>query len=602
MKFGPKLITIFLCISIIPMIFLMILSFSEFSDNLVKEQQNKVESIINAEESDINHLIILRQEQAKMIAGTFLPRQLDSSGVNDPKTIENIQTHIDSIYEEITLAPTSNYDVIDTRSAIDIIGIWDKDGTIVANTQRDLIGKKMPDIFLEQVRKSGTYFAGFQNDPLTDRNFLIFLESIRDWEDGEFAGVVLLKIRAEILNNITTQSGYSSGNLGDTGELYLVDSDYFLITESRFTGDAILNENAKSNVIVDCFNGLETSGQYTNFRGSDVLGVTKYLHDQDWCLVGEAGVEEVYEPITALRNEIILVLLTIIGIVAVIAIFFAGTISKPILKLTGLADKISEGDLDFRVKVQGKDELGHLTERMNETSKTLKNSLNEKEDFVAMITHDLKQPLVPIAGNAEMLKNPKVGELNEMQKECVEEIQANASRQLAMIDNLVSAQKIGAGAMTYEIEDISSKEILAECIKTHTPAMTDKNLKYFDSSTIDVKIKGDNRRIQEAFTNLILNAHDFVPDNGNIEIGVTDGEKEATFFVKDDGEGIPKEKQDQLFKKYGQVKSDAKRKFGGTGLGLAVSQELVNGMGGKIGVESEEGKGSTFFFTIPKAG
>jgi len=77
--------------------------------------------------------------------------------------------------------------------------------------------------------------------------------------------------------------------------------------------------------------------------------------------------------------------------------------------------------------------------------------------------------------------------------------------------------------------------------------------------------------------------------------------KKLRFFVKDDGEGIPKEKQDQLFKKYGQVKSDAKRKFGGTGLGLAVAQELVEGMGGKIWLESDVGKGTTFFFTIPKA-
>jgi len=131
--------------------------------------------------------------------------------------------------------------------------------------------------------------------------------------------------------------------------------------------------------------------------------------------------------------------------------------------------------------------------------------------------------------------------------------------------------------------------------------MEDKKIEYFDSSTINVKVKGDNKRIQESFTNLIQNAHDFVPQDGKIEIGINDGEKEATFFVKDNGEGIPKEKQDKLFKKYGQVKSDAKRKFGGTGLGLAVTQELVEGMKGKIWLESEVGKGSTFFFTIPKA-
>ena len=194
-----------------------------------------------------------------------------------------------------------------------------------------------------------------------------------------------------------------------------------------------------------------------------------------------------------------------------------------------------------------------------------------------------------------MLGNPKMGEHNETQKECVDEISANARKQLSMIDNLVSAQKLGLGAMKYDLEELSTKNILKECIKTHTPAMTDKDIEYFDSSTADVTIKVDNRRIQESFTNLILNAHDFVPQDGKIEIGVNDGEKEVTFYVKDNGEGIPKEKQDKLFKKYGQVKSDAARKFGGTGLELDVSQQLVEGMGSKIWLESEEGKGANFF-------
>ena len=224
----------------------------------------------------------------------------------------------------------------------------------------------------------------------------------------------------------------------------------------------------------------------------------------------------------------------------------------------------------------------------------------EKEEFVAMITHDLKQPLVPISGNAEMLMNPKMGELNEMQKECVNEIRGQASLQLSMIENLVSAQKLGAGSMKYDIEELSTKNILNDCIKTHSPIMSDKHIEFFDSSTVDVKILADRRRLLESFTNIIQNAHDFVSQDGKIEIGVNDGGEEATFFVKDDGEGIPKEKQEKIFKKYGQVESKAQRKFGGTGLGLAVSKELIEGMKGKIWFESEVGKGTTFLFTIPK--
>jgi len=135
--------------------------------------------------------------------------------------------------------------------------------------------------------------------------------------------------------------------------------------------------------------------------------------------------------------------------------------------------------------------------------------------------------------------------------------------------------------MKYDIDEISTKGILDDCIKIHSPIMSDKNIEYFNSSTIDVIVMADKRRVLESLTNIIQNAHDFVPQDGKIEIGATEGDKEVTFFVKDNGEGIPKDKQDRIFKKYGQVESKAQRKFGGTGLGLAVSQELVEGMKGK---------------------
>ena len=319
--------------------------------------------------------------------------------------------------------------------------------------------------------------------------------------------------------------------------------------------------------------------------------------------------------------NVIIISIGLAFIAMIFGYFMKQSIISPLKKLTDVSVKIAKGDFDNKIEVKGNDEIYELSQSMKKMQESIKISFeNEqelfiakqqfevddtvakaKEEFVAMITHDLKQPLVLISGYADMLRNSQMVELNEMQKEYLDEILVNARHQLSMIDNLVSAQKLGAGAIKYDIEELSSKAILNDCINIHTPIMSDKKIEYFDSSTEDFKIKGDKRRILESFTNLIQNSHDFVPDNGKIEIGVTSGDKEVTFFVKDNGEGIPKEKQDKLFKKYGQVESTAERKFGGTGLGLAVSQELIEGMGGRIWFESEEGQGTTFFFTIPKA-
>jgi PAS domain S-box-containing protein len=235
-------------------------------------------------------------------------------------------------------------------------------------------------------------------------------------------------------------------------------------------------------------------------------------------------------------------------------IYWVNTVITPFLDDDGKPEQYMAIRMDVTKQKQ-------LEEQLAESLKQVEKAQKEKEEFVAMITHDLKQPLVPIIGNADLLKMKDMGELNDMQKECVDEISANATRQLSMIENLVSAQKLGLGAMKYDIEELSSKNILNGCIKTHSPIMKDKNIEYFDSSTEDYKIKGDKRRILESLTNLIQNSHDFVPDNGKIEIGVTDGDKEVTFFVKDNGEGIPKEKQDNIFKKYEQAKSTVTRKY-----------------------------------------
>jgi len=424
-------------------------------------------------------------------------------------------------------------------------------------------------------------------------------------DGGEFAGMVKTAYNIQDIIDIfldsTEESPYDTANfalfsgdntvihdefeafkIGDDASDVLEFFDVRSLKEGMYFGESFVTGET---VVV----AFSTSDGFRDYSGLN------------WVAGGSILEEEFLSDVNQLQNILLGIMAISIIVGAGIGVGMTRGIVIPIKKVEKAAKEISQEKFDEKVEIKSKDEFGNLAKSMNEMAQKLKNAQKEKEEFVAMITHDLKQPLVPISGNAEILSNPKMGELNEMQKECVDEIAANASRQLSMIDNLVSAQKLGAGAMEFDTDELSSKDLLKNCIKTHSPIMTDKHIEYFDSSTEDIKIIGDKRRILEAFTNIIQNAHDFVSKNGKIEIGVNDGEKQVTFFVKDDGEGIPKEKQDKLFKKYGQVESKATRKFGGTGLGLAVSQELVNGMGGKIWLESEVGKGTTFFFTIPKA-
>jgi len=401
-------------------------------------------------------------------------------------------------------------------------------------------------------------------------------------EDEEFIGIF-----AGTVDLYPIEESFQQLQLGDGEYLIIVDQNNRIVEDSRnleavdkLSEFSLDLRDESTNEIQHIIKEIDDIEMIVVFKSTPI-------GTQNWIIMTLQPNNLAFATSTDTFNELIHKSAILVGILAI-----AGTL---------IVRKINTNAILTKELTNKNVDLKKQKEVISEQILEIKEVEKEKEDFTAMITHDLKQPLVPIQGNIDLLKMPEMGELNEMQKESIDEIHSHTILLLSMIDNIISAQKLGAKSMEYKIEELSSKTILSECIKTHSPIMKDKNIEYFDSSTIDIKIKADQRRILESFTNLIQNSHDFVPENGKIEIGVTDGEKEVTFFVKDNGEGIPKEKQKKLFKKYGQIESTAKRKYGGTGLGLAVCQQLVEGMKGKIWLESEAGKGSTFFFTIPKA-
>lgn len=224
-----------------------------------------------------------------------------------------------------------------------------------------------------------------------------------------------------------------------------------------------------------------------------------------------------------------------------------------------------------------------------------------KEEFGSMITHELKTPLVPIKGYCKMLTDPDIfGELNEDQKEAVEEIHVNASRLESLITDILDAQKLDLNKMVFNKKECNVFELMNRIEKDMTHFTKLKKIN-FVNSTQDKKIIliSDENRIIQVVENLVKNAVDFVPaETGRIEIDAKLDNDSIIFHVKDNGVGIPDEKQKSLFLKFYQTDTSQTRTHGGTGLGLAICKGLVEGMGGEIGVQSKVGVGSDFYFSI----
>ena len=230
LKVIHKLVLILLCLSMAPLLAIGITTYRLTKNELERKTIDALQAVTNSRAAHVNHIIQLRQEQAKEFAGAFLPRQLRETGVNDPQVIEGIQSDIDSTFYYLNLPPAERYRNIDQKTDIKMIGVWDVHGNIIVNTNRQLVGRKMPLEYLEKVYKYGTYFGGLQKEPLTGEVYLTLLEEVRNWQSGQIVGAISLNIASEVLDAITS----SREGLGQSGETYIVDHQYRMITTSRF--------------------------------------------------------------------------------------------------------------------------------------------------------------------------------------------------------------------------------------------------------------------------------------------------------------------------------------------------------------------------------
>jgi two-component system sensor histidine kinase ChiS len=429
---------------------------------------------------------------------------------------------------------------------------------------------------------------------------IIFAAPIMD-KDENLIGAVTASVSIGRLHQII------NGN-DDIEEFVLVD----LLDHA---GNTIFSNNKsyKKNTFLKQNKEDFESSDYYSIEADEGDGFLDFAGNH-WQLHLQMPKVKAFAAIVSIRNQGILIGSILISISLLIVFFLSRKVIDPLLILKRAADEFGRGNLEKRVPVSSEDEIGELSLTFNKMASDLSTSLTElerknqelekldklKDEFLSNTSHELKTPLNGIIGIADSMIDGATGKLQKESVKNLRMISDSGKRLSNLVNDILDFSKLKNHEIAIQKKPIDIRSLADMVLLLSRHLLNGKDIDLINSIPDNSPaILGDDNRLQQILLNLIGNAIKFT-NSGSIIISTEqNNEKELTIIISDTGIGIPKEKFDSIFQSFEQVDASISREYGGTGLGLSITKTLIELHEGKIWVESEVGKGSKFFFTIP---
>ena len=273
--------------------------------------------------------------------------------------------------------------------------------------------------------------------------------------------------------------------------------------------------------------------------------------------------------------------------------------------LTKPADPSNEAGSTLAVGITSAEEHARRIEELEAALRELRNLDVAKSQFLANVSHELRTPLTAIVTYGEVLRDGLLGDINERQREAVQSVISSSRQLLSMIEEILTYARTSARAIELEPTRFPIRTVIDTVHEMSASLIRKKRIR-FEREIDDTlpQAEADRDKIIHVLTNLIGNAIEFTPPEGVIRIQATRWGADPKWLcvaVEDSGIGIDPAHHEMIFREFAQVDSSRSRQHHGTGLGLAIARNFIQLHGGEIGVESELGRGSQFFFTLPTA-
>jgi len=621
MHLKPKLITLFLVITAIPIIFIGSLSYTNAKDALLKSRTDEMEVIVDLKVEKIETFFNSLKAEVEINQDSFAIKTFL------PVIAERYKNGRDTEYLKAKSTLDNRFAVyLRVKKEIMDMMLLDPEGTIVyalaPKHAEHEIGKKLflPKMAFEKA-KNGLYISEIFSRGNSDNGYeMIFASPMRDLTK-HFIGLLVFEINMDPIYDFIQEST----GLGESGETLIAQKRSGQAPDGR-EGEYVLYLNPLRHDPVAALKrfifygvgktvpaqmaarGESGSGTATDYRGKEVLAAWRYLPSLNWGLVAKIDMQEVLAPVIALRSSILTICLIVLGMAGLIGYVLADSIAKPLHELHKGTEIIGSGNLDFKVGTDVNDEIGQLSRAFDQMTDNLKNviaSMRKVEEldrlksmFIASMSHELRTPLNSIIGFTGILLMGMAGELNEEQRKQLSMVKSSAGHLLNLINDVIDVSKIEAEKIQLDVKEFDLSRVVKEVEDSFTVAVEEKGLKLSVDMPDKTMIKSDERRVKQIIMNLVSNAIKFT-EKGEIAIRVMGNGERVSISIKDTGMGVRTEDMSKLFKQFSRIIVEGQPLQEGTGLGLYLSQKLARVLGGEIKAESEFGRGSEFTFTLP---
>lgn len=364
---------------------------------------------------------------------------------------------------------------------------------------------------------------------------------------------------------------------------------------------------------------LEDSGIYqsaatssagsTNFKSKNVsyVAVNEKVGQTDWRVVVGSPAAIVLTPVRQAQLWGVLVIGTLLVSFLWLGAIFVHRTIRSIIVLAAGAIIFSSNKLDYRIKLQDQgdkefdqlaDTLNHMATRIQEAEQLVD---QRNKEFINIATHELKAPMTAIIGNLSMVLEDGVGSVDETARKLANEAYGGTIRLRNLVTEMLDIARLESGRAQFNIVPLDLNKETTEIIAMQKVPAEQKGVTVNFTPSQLPPVMADQTKLQIILTNFISNAIKYNRSQGSVTISHVPSEAGVNISIQDTGLGIPKDQQKKMFQKFFRVEGEDRKNIPGTGLGMYITKQFIENMGGKLWFESEAGQGTTFYFSLPIA-